>query len=110
MIIIIINNNAIFYVVSQTGTWTYNIERFQGNPQPHYVQVMARPLTKNSPVIRARAWTSGTTNPLAIYTEVKRGDYPVLRAKVEVTVTRLGVNGSNAHREKFDLLDTGSGG
>ncbi|VVC30488.1 Hypothetical protein CINCED_3A006904 [Cinara cedri] len=93
----------------QTGTWTYHIERFLGSPQPHYVQVMAKPLTKNLPVVRARAWTSGTTNPLAIYAEVKRGDYPILGAKVEVSVIRPGLNGSNEHREKFDLLDTGSG-
>lgn len=95
--------------INETGTWTYHIERFQGSPQPHYVQVMAKPLSKNSPVVRARAWTSGTTNPLTIYAEVKRGDYPVLGAKVEVSVVRPGLNGSNAHREKFDLLDTGSG-
>jgi len=100
---------CVFFVL-QTGTWTYHIERFQGSPQPHYVQVMAKPLSKNSPVVRARAWTSGTTNPLTIYAEVKRGDYPVLGAKVEVSVIRPGLNGSNAHREKFDLLDTGSGG
>lgn len=97
-------------IVLQTGTWTYHIERFPGSPQPHYVQVMAKPLSKNSHVVRARAWTSGTTNPLVIYTEVKRGDYPVLGAKVEVSVIRPGLNGSNAHHEKFDLLDTGSGG
>ncbi|XP_050535825.1 calcium-activated chloride channel regulator 1-like [Daktulosphaira vitifoliae] len=95
--------------INETGTWTYSIERFQGSPQPHYIQVMAKPLSKNSPVVRARAWTSGTTNPLAIYTEVKRGEYPVLGAKVEVLVIRPGLNGSGTHREKFDLLDTGSG-
>lgn len=71
---------------------------------------MAKPFSKNSSVVRARAWTSGTTNPLAIYAEVKRGNFPVLGAKVEVSVTRPGLNGSNSHREKFDLLDTGSGG
>lgn len=71
---------------------------------------MAKPLSKNSSVVRARAWTSGTTNPLTIYAEVKRGNSPVLGAKVEVSVTRPGLNGSNSHREKFDLLDTGSGG
>lgn len=97
--------------VLQTGTWTYQIERYQGSgQQPHYVQVMAKPLSKNSPVVRARAWTSGTTNPLAIYAEVKRGDFPVLGAKVEVSVVRPGLNGSREHHEKFDLLDTGSGG
>lgn len=71
---------------------------------------MAKPKTKNSPVVRAKAWISGKTNPLAIYTEVKRGENPVLGAKVEVSVIRPGMNGSHSHREKFDLLDTGSGG
>jgi len=71
---------------------------------------MARPYSKHSPIVRARAWTGGTTNPLAVYAEVKRGEYPVLGARVEVSVVRPGSNGSNAHREKFDLLDTGSGG
>lgn len=47
---------------------------------------------------------------MAIYAEVKRGDYPILGAKVEVSVIRPGLNGSNEHREKFDLLDTGNGG
>lgn len=42
--------------------------------------------------------------------QVKRGDWPVLAARVEVTVTRPENNGSGIHREKFELLDTGSGG
>lgn len=42
--------------------------------------------------------------------QVKRGDWPVLGARVEVTVTRPETNGSGIHREKFELLDTGSGG
>lgn len=29
--------------ISEAGTWTYRIERWAGNPQPHYVQVMATP-------------------------------------------------------------------
>lgn len=95
--------------INETGTWTYTIERFQGSPQSHYVQVMATPWSSRVPVVRAKAWTSGTINPLIIYTEVKRGDYPVLGARVEVTVTRPGSNATSPHRERFELLDTGSG-
>lgn len=40
---------------------------------------------------------------------MKRGDYPVLGARVEVTVTRPGSNNTASHREKFELIDTGSG-
>jgi hypothetical protein len=42
--------------------------------------------------------------------QVKRGDYPVLGAKVEVTAIHPASNGSSLHKEKLDLLDTGSGG
>jgi hypothetical protein len=42
--------------------------------------------------------------------QVKRGDYPVLGAKVEVTAIHPSSNGSSLHKEKFELLDTGSGG
>ncbi|XP_047110046.1 calcium-activated chloride channel regulator 1-like [Schistocerca piceifrons] len=95
--------------LNETGTWTYEIERFPGNPQPHFVQVMATPRTRSSLVVRARAWTSEGKTPLILYTEVKRGDYPVLGARVEVIATYPGKNGSGAHRDKFELLDTGSG-
>lgn len=43
--------------------------------------------------------------------QVKRGDYPVLGAKVEVTAMYPASNVSSVlYKEKFDLLDTGSGG
>lgn len=41
---------------------------------------------------------------------MKRGDYPVLGAKVEVIAIHPASNGSILHKEKFELLDTGSGG
>jgi hypothetical protein len=42
---------------------------------------------------------------------VKRGDYPVLGAKVEVTAIYPASNVSSIlYKEKFELLDTGSGG
>lgn len=42
--------------------------------------------------------------------QVKRGDYPVLGAKVEVTAIYPASNASILYKEKFELLDTGSGG
>lgn len=43
--------------------------------------------------------------------QVKRGDYPVLGAKVEATVIYPANNVSSIlYKEKFELLDTGSGG
>ena len=43
--------------------------------------------------------------------QVKRGDYPVLGAKVEATAIYPASNvSSNPLKEKFELLDTGSGG
>lgn len=95
--------------INETGTWTYTIERFPGSPQPHYVQVMATPWTRTAPIVRARLWTSESNNPLVLYTEVKRGDWPVLGARVEVTATRPESNGTSVHKEKFELIDTGSG-
>lgn len=40
---------------------------------------------------------------------MKRGDYPVLSAKVEVTAIRLAENGSAIQKDIFTLLDSGSG-
>ncbi|KAL1122002.1 hypothetical protein AAG570_003409, partial [Ranatra chinensis] len=94
--------------INETGTWTYTIERFPGSPQPHYVQVMATPRSNYAPVVTAKLYTAQTPDYLILYTDVKKGDYPVLGAKVEVSVTKQGVNGS-IHRERFELLDTGSG-
>ncbi|KAK9507731.1 hypothetical protein O3M35_007519 [Rhynocoris fuscipes] len=94
--------------INETGTWTYTIERFPGSPQPHFVQVMATPRSNNAPVVHAKLFTTKSQDDLILYAEVKRGDFPVLAAKVEVTVTKIGINGS-VHRERFELMDTGSG-
>ena len=99
--------------ISETGTWTYNIERYSGNPQPHYVQVMATPRSFKSPIIRAKFWVKSLPNGLLVlYAKVKKGEWPVLSAKVEVRVTRFNLNHTVAKHfeEKVDLLDTGSGG
>jgi len=94
--------------LNETGTWTYTVERFPGNPQPHVVQVMATPRSIRTPVVRARMWTSKTL-PLVLYVEVTRGGSPVLGASVEVVATRPGFNGSAPYREEFSLLDNGGG-
>jgi len=45
-----------------------------------------------------------------LYAEVKRGLWPVLGARVEVIVQKRSSNHSIRYRERFELLDTGSGG
>ncbi|XP_058812546.1 calcium-activated chloride channel regulator 1-like [Topomyia yanbarensis] len=104
-------------VLNETGTWTYTIDRFNGNPQPHYVQVIATPRSRYAPVIQARAWIhqSRSGGPPIVYAEVRKGDLPVSSALVEVVVTRpdkvcqAGSGMVNECREKFKLLDTGAG-
>ncbi|XP_046393825.1 calcium-activated chloride channel regulator 2-like [Ischnura elegans] len=114
--------------LNESGTWTYTIEKFPGNPQPLYVQVTSTPRSKVAPVIKARAWTStkivrpGTAEPVVIYVEVTKGNWPVVSARVEVTVRMWPANdsysssssiGTHSYREseqrRFLLLDTGSG-
>ncbi|XP_053671814.1 calcium-activated chloride channel regulator 1-like [Anopheles nili] len=108
---------SLLSTINETGIWNYSIERFQGNPQPHYVQVIATPRSKYAPVIAARAWVQRgkAGGPIVVYAEVKKGDLPVVSAQVEVTVTKLEricerfrepvVQGT----ERFLLLDTGAG-
>ena len=48
--------------------------------------------------------------PVILYVEVKSGMWPVRGARVEVTVTKRAGNDTNKYKEKFELLDTGSGG
>ncbi|XP_044735945.1 calcium-activated chloride channel regulator 1-like [Chrysoperla carnea] len=97
--------------INETGTWTYTIERFAENPQPHYVQVFATPKSHNVNAVTAKFWTRRVQNGsiFVLYTEVKRGFNPVLAAKVEVTVSRTENNGTTIKKERFELLDTGNG-
>ncbi|KAK4874647.1 hypothetical protein RN001_014007 [Aquatica leii] len=97
--------------ISEPGTWTYTIDRYTGNPQPYYVQVMATPRSRIAPVVHARFWIHANKpgGPLILLTEVKQGNWPVLGAKVEASFTRSEVNGSVAYTDRVELLDTGSG-
>ncbi|XP_029714356.1 calcium-activated chloride channel regulator 1 [Aedes albopictus] len=100
--------------LNETGSWTYKIDRFNGNPQSHYVQVIATPRSKYAPTIQARAWIRQRTgSPPVIYAEVKKGDLPIIAALVEVTVTRpdgiCPTGSGNECRQKIRLLDSGSG-
>ncbi|KAJ6641601.1 Calcium-activated chloride channel regulator 2 [Pseudolycoriella hygida] len=101
-------------VIGEAGTWTYTIDRINGNPQPHFVQVMASAKSATSPVIFARSWTSNKVDSigaLILYVEVKRGSLPVSSALVEAIVYRPDqqCNSTSRCHEKFRLLDTGSG-
>lgn len=71
---------------------------------------MATPRSVSAPVVHTKFWThrNHAGSPLILLAEVKRGEIPILGAKVEVKVTKT--NGSFAiYSDRFDLLDTGSG-
>lgn len=97
--------------LSETGTWTYTVEPYPGNPQPHFIQIMATPRSSFSPIVRAnfRIHRNLPGSPIILLGEVKYGDRPLLGAKVEVKITKPGVNGSIASKHKIELLDTGAG-
>ncbi|KAJ8953960.1 hypothetical protein NQ318_019203 [Aromia moschata] len=97
--------------ISETGTWTYIVEPYPGNPQPHFLQVMATPRSPFVPVVRAnlRMHRNSPMEPLILLADVKYGELPILGAKVEVTITKPEINGSAAHKTKVELLDTGAG-
>lgn len=98
--------------INETGSWTYTILRDNGNPQPHYVQVLATPRSSDANVISARAWIkrSAKGGPIRLFAEVKKGDLPIRSAHVEVTMTNFHCNVSSFEcSRKFRLLDTGSG-
>lgn len=48
--------------------------------------------------------------PVVLYVEVKSGMWPVRGARVEATVTKGSGNDTNRYKERFELLDSGSGG
>ncbi|KAJ8982853.1 hypothetical protein NQ317_002260 [Molorchus minor] len=97
--------------ISETGTWTYIVEPYPGNPQPHFLQVMATPRSPAAPVVRAnlRIHRNSPREPWVMLAEIKQGDLPILGAKVEVTVIKPEKNGSASHKTKLELLDTGAG-
>ncbi|XP_055858011.1 calcium-activated chloride channel regulator 4-like [Episyrphus balteatus] len=98
--------------INETGAWAYMIERFNGNPQPHFVQVMATPVSEDVNIVRARSWIRALQpgGPFIVYCEVKRGDYPVLSAFVKVKITRPDVTCNyTICEDSYKLLDTGSG-
>lgn len=109
--------------INETGTWSYTIDRINGNPQPHFVQVKATP-RKSAPEITVRAWyepyraehqltnfTHQSTNLIVVYVEVKRGDMPVSEALVEMTVTQplSGCESANKCEQTIRILDSGNG-
>ncbi|XP_055617142.1 calcium-activated chloride channel regulator 1-like [Toxorhynchites rutilus septentrionalis] len=100
--------------LNETGTWNYKIDRFNGNPQPHFVQVIATPRSKHAPTIQARSWIQQRADgPPIIYAEVRKGDLPIMGAHVEVVVSRpdgiCPTGSGNDCQQRFRLLDSGSG-
>lgn len=92
--------------LSGVGSWNYNLKRFYGNPQPHFIQALAYPKSDTDSFIKARAWIKRPVNggPNVIYAEVMQGSLPILDAMVEVTVTP-----PSERKQKIQLFDSGSG-
>ncbi|KAF7265700.1 hypothetical protein GWI33_020783 [Rhynchophorus ferrugineus] len=96
--------------LSESGTWTYNVEPYPGNPQPHFLKIMATPISPYVPVVRT-SFRIHKLNPalLVLLAEAKYGDLPILGAKVEVTITKIGINDTTPQKSIIYLMDTGSG-
>lgn len=109
--------------INETGSWTYTIDRFNGNPQPHYVQVLASVQKDRIPVIKVNAWIQqqhffddkidfqNIHLPITIYVEVKKGDLPVSDALVEVLIRRpdFECDMSTKCEKTLRICDTGGG-
>ncbi|XP_060522647.1 calcium-activated chloride channel regulator 1-like isoform X2 [Cylas formicarius] len=95
---------------SESGIWTYTVEPYPGNPQPHFLQMRATPVSVLASVVRASFRTHRSAGgPLVLLVEAKYGDMPILGAKVEVLVTKKPLNGTALQDTKIELLDTGAG-
>lgn len=89
------------------GSWSYNIKRFFGNPQPHFVQVLAYPKPDTRNFIKTKAFIrrSHKTGPYIIYAQVMQGSLPIVDAFVDMTVTQNG----RVISTSTQLFDSGSG-
>lgn len=104
--------------LNETGRWSYEIERFHGNPQPHIVQVLATPLSSSGRYINIDAWTTrygrGAKTIIVVYCKVDNGGFPIMDADVRVSVTKRTeqnncfVKEQSCHVE-YQLYDTGTG-
>lgn len=108
--------------INEAGTWVYTIDRFNGNPQPHFVQVKAT-VHKPSSGISVRAWyepyrgeiinnfDENPANLIIVYVEVKKGDRPVNEALIEMIVTQPEKQCEMANKceQIIRILDSGNG-
>ncbi|KAL1497887.1 hypothetical protein ABEB36_008773 [Hypothenemus hampei] len=96
--------------LSESGTWTYNVEPYPGNPQPHYLQVTATPNSVYVPVVRTY-FRIHKLNPglFILLSEAKYGDLPILGAKIEISIYKTGINDTSPQKSIVYLLDSGSG-
>lgn len=88
------------------GSWSYNIRRFFGNPQPHFVQVLAHPKSDHEKFIRTSTFIKRSRDggPHIFYVHVRQGNLAIVNALVEVSVT---FNGRQISGTK-QLFDNGS--
>ena len=93
--------------MTDKGSWSYNIKRFFGNPQPHFVQVLAYPKPDSHDFIQTKAFIRRSPNggPHVLYAQVMKGNLPINDALVEVTIT----HNDRTKKSTKQLFDNGSG-
>ncbi|XP_066984278.1 calcium-activated chloride channel regulator 1-like [Macrobrachium rosenbergii] len=124
--------NMIFVTVqdAMAGEWLYRVENRADSHQSLFVRVLATPRPANttssasshrdSHAVTISAWTSTTStvfnvsnvdDPVLVYAQVTCGGAPVVGAKVEASLQRLGFNSTGSHYEPhtFLLFDNGNG-
>ncbi|XP_045130523.1 calcium-activated chloride channel regulator 2-like [Portunus trituberculatus] len=122
--------NTIFITLrdAMPGDWMYRVENKADSHQSLYMRVWATPRVPNdtmsstttSNAISLTAWTSNSIspinisdieNPVVVYAKVWWGGSPVVGARVEASLQRIGINntGSRYAPHNFLLYDNGNG-
>ncbi|CAL4162029.1 unnamed protein product [Meganyctiphanes norvegica] len=112
--------NVIFVTIpsAERGEWQYQVENRADSHQGLHIQVTA--VESNTRQTSLRVWTSQSNTddnstelsmPVIIYADIKDSRMPVLKAKVEAKLQRLGTNATGSRYEPIflDLYDNGFG-
>lgn len=86
-----------------------NLKIIESRGLPAY-KLTVDDLKRSQPNSQSKTVFVRKMEPVVLYVEVKRGSWPILGARVEVTVIKRSDNETVRYRERFELLDSGSGG
>ncbi|XP_022110071.1 epithelial chloride channel protein-like [Acanthaster planci] len=100
--------------IAQTGTWFYDIQNMNMQPQTMRAHVYSKPSDPVVPPLRAKGIIRKTQvnftaeQRVIIYCEVTQGELPVIRAEVKALVERPG-DGAFSESIVVELFDLGTG-